>query len=147
MIEHNVDVKLNSAIKRINKTPNGKYTLDEGNDEIFDYVVIATPLQNLILPGYVQPDPVPYVTVHSTIIVGSPSLDFFKIKSVQEFPEIIFVPSSSQNSNFNSLGVKKWVNGTAGAILKIFSPENLTDAVLNEMFHNVSTVVRQEWKA
>jgi len=153
----NAILSLNSTVLEISaktvdglSTYNVKYSKDgKFQDEEFDVVVVATPLEfaninfvNINLPtkGFSRP----FQVTHVTLITGELNKSYFNALETDELPNTI---GTIENPDipFSSISVKG--KGKDQFIYKIFSRQELSEETLNSLFGKRTHTHRLKWNA
>ncbi|CZT42570.1 related to prenylcysteine lyase [Rhynchosporium secalis] len=162
----NTSTLLNTTVNAISKT-NGKYKIKTSfrastthetltNEEAFDTVVLAAPLQYTDLKlkkGLLQriPDEIPYVTLHVTLFATNKTFSplFFNLSPGSEVPTTILTtlapdevpeapPKGVGSPGFFSISTLRQVINPKTLekenLYKIFSPEKITSEFLSKLF-------------
>lgn len=146
-----VPVRLSSPVTALTRRgATWQVTTAAGTDE-FDAVILAAPpaLADLEISIDDAPLPIaahPYQEVHTTFVVGRPDPAYFGADPTRRFPSHVFVADSAQ-APFMSLGITGYSPVHQQKIYKLFSATTeLSDAVLHEIFVEVTDVYRWVWR-
>ncbi|KAM9347936.1 prenylcysteine oxidase 1-like [Symphorus nematophorus] len=141
------------------------YTTDAGTgSELYDIVVLATPLQESVgsgvhFQGFTPPfDQLPgnYHSTVATIVHGYLNTSFFGFADPRLFPFASVLTTETPNLFFNSVASVCPVNISAGfrrkqpqeaGVYKVFSPQPLDKAQLKTLFRSYYSVQVTEWQA
>jgi len=142
------DVKLNARVSSISAGENGKYLVDGVE---YDAVVISAPIEHaeFEFPG-LEIDPYvfnarTYQVVHVTFVSGTPNPEYFKITG--KVPDLVLTVEEP-SLPFSSIGRQAGINDDDGKpVYKIFSKQELDDALLNDLFTNRSTLYHRVFHA
>lgn len=158
------EVKLETKIARVRRLeprhqgeePQFEVTTTTGHKQIFDYIVLAAPIEstNIDFDISLPPQPkVDYRTIHATFVRGNVNPSYFytptspvrsSTPSAKDFPTHIL--STNSRAEFISLSIQaRLSNGET--ITKIFSPEPLSKDLLDRLYSNRTWVKHKEWKA
>lgn len=155
--ESGANIFLNEPIAKITKNSNGTYTLvDNSNQEkVFDSVVIAHPLAlskmefeefcPLVMKKVDLERAKKYHKVLATFVRGRRNID----DSYCSTSDILVC---KDNFRFQSVGFNTPVDSTKGqgncsSVYKIFSPSELDNGLLNQLFNETEEKKVIEWKA
>ncbi|KAF9331797.1 hypothetical protein BGZ91_011975 [Linnemannia elongata] len=158
------EVRLKTKIARVRRLkprhegeePQFEVTTTTGQKQIFDYIVLAAPIEstNIDFDISLPPQPkVDYRTIHATFVRGNVNPSYFyaptspvrsSTPSAKDFPTHIL--STNSRAEFISLSIQaRLSNGET--ITKIFSPEALSKDLLDRLYSNRTWVKHKEWKA
>ncbi|KAF8926057.1 hypothetical protein BGZ47_002919 [Haplosporangium gracile] len=158
------EVRLETKIARVRRLepqsgseePQFEVTTTTGQKQIFDYIVIAAPidLTNIDFDISLPPQPkVDYRIIHATFVRGNVNPSYFytpaspvrsSIPSAKDFPTHIL--STNSRAEFTSLSIQaRLSNGET--ITKIFSSKELSKDLLDRLYSNRTWVKHKEWKA
>ncbi|KAG9063958.1 hypothetical protein KI688_004072 [Linnemannia hyalina] len=158
------EVRLGTKIARVRRLepryegeePQFEVTTSTGQKQIFDYIVLAAPIEstNIHFDISLPPQPkVDYRTIHATFVRGHVNPSYFytstsparsSTPSTKDFPTHIL--STNSRAEFTSLSIQaRLSNGET--ITKIFSPEVLSKDLLDRLYSNRTWVKHKEWKA
>ncbi|KAJ1548183.1 hypothetical protein HK096_002390 [Nowakowskiella sp. JEL0078] len=143
-------VLLNSRVDSVNRVVSSSnrttYLLTtNGVTQEFDVVVIAAPLTGSINFDNVDTsviEPISYINLHVTVVVGSLSSTYFNLP-VDKIPHTIMVPSYNRTSPFTSFSIYHSANGTQ--VVKIFSLQKMKKASLSQIFTEIQFLRRVVW--
>ncbi|KAF9433421.1 hypothetical protein BGZ76_009479 [Entomortierella beljakovae] len=148
------NVKLNTKIARIHRIapkfegaePRFEVTTVNGHKEIFDTIVIAAPIESTGIKFDFEVPPlheVKYRTIYATFVRGRVNPAYFGA-STKNFPAHIL--TTNHDAEFTSLSIQtKLKNGET--ITKIFSPEPISEELLDRLYSNRTWVESKKWKA
>ncbi|KAF9149060.1 hypothetical protein BG015_009161 [Linnemannia schmuckeri] len=158
------EVRLETKIARVRRLepqsegeePQFEVTTTTGQKQIFDYIVLAAPIDstNIDFDISLPPQPkVDYRTIHATFVRGNVNPSYFytptspvrsSTPSAKDFPSHIL--STNARAEFTSLSIQaRLSNGET--ITKIFSPKELSKDLLDRLYSNRTWVKHKEWKA
>ena len=153
----NATVKTACRVQQIAHLPTGDQqgymlSLESGETERFDAVIIATPLesaaltfQEISLPksAYVKRA---YQVTHVTLVVGHLNPTYFGGKSASDLPSFIMTTENSAIpfSSLENIGGKDDPQHT---IYKLFSRELISDELLSALFTERQQTERRHWQA
>ncbi|KAF9946981.1 hypothetical protein BGZ72_010964 [Mortierella alpina] len=149
-------VRLDTKVARVRKLrpeyeggdPRFEVTTTAGQKEIFDAIVIATPIHLSSIDFDLDLPPLPevsYRTIHATFVRGHVNPAYFNAVSAENFPSHILTTNAVE-AEFTSLSIQlKLSNGET--VTKIFSPEALKPELLDRLYSNRTWVKHKEWKA
>ncbi|KAG0296717.1 hypothetical protein BGZ97_004465 [Linnemannia gamsii] len=158
------EVRLETKIARIRKLapqsegeePQFEVTTTGGQKQIFDYIILAAPIESTNIDFDISLPPQPkvhYRTIHATFVRGNVNPSYFytpsspvssSTPSAKDFPTHIL--STNSHAEFTSLSIQaRLSNGET--ITKIFSPEPLSIDLLDRLYSNRTWVKHKEWKA
>ncbi len=150
------DVRLGTAVTRVEgrtvagAAPRYRLSTTAGDAGDFDAVVIAAPfaLSGLKLCMDDLPLTYPvhqYQEVHTTLVAGELSGEFFGLKPGRKLPSTVFVADSA-GAPFKSVGVTGFSPVHQSRIYKVFSADKAVDpAVLRKLFPRIHEVYRFVW--
>lgn len=152
-------VRYNTAVSSISSAtsegaPLGfsyRVTLEDGNAEDFDLVILAAPpaMANIEVTRDGQPVRIasnPYQVVHTRFVAGELDPAFFGAKPGEKLPSTIFTASST-GAPFKSIGVTGYSPVYNSRIYKIFSGEHhVTDEELAQIFTTVHDETEFVWR-
>ncbi|KAF9277866.1 hypothetical protein BGZ68_008955 [Mortierella alpina] len=150
------DVRLGTKVARVRKLrpeyegadPHFEVTTTSGQKEIFDAIVIATPIHSSQIDFDLDLPPLPkvsYRTIHATFVRGHVNPAYFNAVSAAKFPSHILTTNTA-DAEFTSLSIQlKLSNGET--VTKIFSPKPLPLELLDRLYSNRTWVKHKEWKA
>ncbi|KAF9922602.1 hypothetical protein FBU30_007271 [Linnemannia zychae] len=158
------EVKLETKVARVRRlAPQSddaesqfEVTTTEGHKQVFDYIVLAAPIEstNIDFDISLPPQPkVDYRTIHATFVRGNvnPAYFFTPASSISSTPPSsqklpTHILSTNARSEFTSLSIQaRLSNGET--ITKIFSSEALPKELLDRLYTNRTWVKHKEWKA
>ncbi|KAI9317412.1 Prenylcysteine lyase [Dichotomocladium elegans] len=160
------DLKLETAVVSLRNTTevddNGNIvksyivTTDDGQEEVFDAVLFAAPIHlsniEMDFPNAVSAER-EYQIVHVTMIAGVVDPSYFGRKW-ENMPTLIVTTGVPLTGNFKestqpftTFGIHRFLKDTGESIVKMFSPEPLSDDILDQLFHNRSWTHRKAWEA
>ncbi|MBP5313319.1 MAG: FAD-dependent oxidoreductase [Eggerthellaceae bacterium] len=122
-----------------------------GTNDTFDAVVLASPLAladiEISIDGVPADFPKhPYQEVQTTLVVGTPNLDYFTNKKPNRLPSTVFTADSA-GAPFKSIGVTGYSPEYDCRIYKIFSADHvMTDGELAEIFTEVKDKMTFVWR-
>ncbi|KAF9100387.1 hypothetical protein BGX29_006638 [Mortierella sp. GBA35] len=157
-------VKLETKIARVRKVepqhvgeePQFEVTTTAGQKHVFDYIVLAAPIESTNIDFDISLPALPkvsYRTIHATFVRGHVNPSYFSTPSspirstpltVQQLPTHIL--STNSRSEFTSLSVQAKLS-TGETITKIFSPTPVSKDLLDRLYTNRTWVKHKEWKA
>jgi prenylcysteine oxidase/farnesylcysteine lyase len=128
---------LDSKVEVIRRLPDNRFLIDvDGSKQIFDYVVLAAPLENSgieIVDIDISPiPPITYVVLHVTLVAGQLNPKYFKVNTFEEIP-INILTSDGADTPFSTFAIHRIFNDTH-CLIKMFSPVEMSSSVLSEMF-------------
>ncbi|KAG0278383.1 hypothetical protein BGZ95_004132 [Linnemannia exigua] len=158
------EVRLETKIARVRRLepqvagdePQFEVTTTTGQKQIFDYIVLAAPIESTNIDFDISLPPLPkvdYRTIHATFVRGHINPSYFytpssPVRSSQpsanQLPTHIL--STKSRSEFTSLSIQARLS-TGETITKIFSPEALSIDLLDRLYVNRTWVKHKEWKA
>lgn len=153
------EVRTGCTVRRIERDSGGEtasptqYALtdDAGRREVFDAVILATPLEeagidfhDIDLPAVARQER-PYQVTHRTLVSGRLKPGYFGLPSLQTMPRLVMTMERPEIP-FSSLGV---VGSTeeGQAIYSMFSREAPDEALLNSLFAERRETIRICWRA
>ncbi|KAF9571756.1 hypothetical protein EC968_000202 [Mortierella alpina] len=149
-------VRLDTKVARVRKLqpeheggdPRFEVTTTSGHREIFDAIVIATPIHSSNIDFDLDLPPIPkvsYRTIHATFVRGHVNPAYFNVESAEKFPAHILTTNAVE-AEFTSLSIQlKLSNGET--VTKIFSAKPLQLELLDRLYTNRTWVKHKEWKA
>ncbi|KAG0328939.1 hypothetical protein BGZ99_004013 [Dissophora globulifera] len=156
MVAHSkAQVKLGTKIARVRRLEpeydgaeaRFEVTTAAGDKEIFDSIVIAAPIESTNIDFDIKLPPQPkvnYRTVYATFVRGHVNPGYFHATSAENFPAHILTTKS--DAEFTSLSIQiKLKNGET--VTKIFSPEPVSEDLLDRLYMNRTWVKSKAWKA
>ncbi|KAF9901072.1 hypothetical protein EC991_006558 [Linnemannia zychae] len=158
------EVRLETKIARVRRLepqgegeePQFEVTTTTGHKQIFDYIVLAAPIESTSIDFDISLPPLPkvdYRTIHATFVRGYINPSYFftpssPVRSSQPSADKLptHILSTKSRSEFTSLSVQARLS-TGETITKIFSPEAVSTDLLNRLYTNRTWVKHKEWKA
>jgi len=149
-------VRLDTKVARVRKLrpeyeggdPRFEVTTTSGQREVYDAIVIASPIHSSNIDFDIDLPPLPkvsYRTIHATFVRGHVNPAYFDTVSAAKFPSHILT-TNSVDAEFTSLSIQlKLSNGET--VTKIFSPKPLALELLDRLYSNRTWVKHKEWKA
>eukprot|EP01130_Rhizamoeba_saxonica_P000773 TRINITY_DN10693_c0_g1_i1.p1 TRINITY_DN10693_c0_g1~~TRINITY_DN10693_c0_g1_i1.p1 ORF type:complete len:470 (+),score=95.07 TRINITY_DN10693_c0_g1_i1:68-1477(+) len=133
-------VSLDFEIEDENNIKKSKYIVEteHGEKEIYDAVILATPLETFKPVEIAMPLPPAanikreYRKVYTTLVFGELNPSYFGLENVDDIPHTIMT-SSDSSSPFNSIGIKE-ITPDGVAFVKFFSTIEFTDDILDQIF-------------
>jgi prenylcysteine oxidase/farnesylcysteine lyase len=147
-----VDLRLGTAVDRVEAGSGAvRLTTAGGAEEVFDAVVLATPLELSDIALTVDGRPAPYAardyqSVHVTLVAGQPSRDYFGLPPESGLPSMVFVADTPE-ARFCSLGVTGFSPLHQCRIYKFFTVDQpLDDQEVRRVFDQVAEIGRFHWR-
>ncbi|KAG0375231.1 hypothetical protein BGX24_009390, partial [Mortierella sp. AD032] len=158
------EVRLETKIARVRRLepqfegdePQFEVTTTTGQKQIFDYIVLAAPIESTNIDFDISLPPLPkvdYRTIHATFVRGHLNPSYFftpssPVRSSQPSADKLptHILSTKSRSEFTSVSIQARLS-TGETITKIFSPEPVSKDLLDRLYVNRTWVKHKEWKA
>lgn len=152
------DVRTNTRVVAIAAAPETqprlryRITTDQGADEGFDAVILATPLErtSIQFSGVTGWSPTPverqYQVTHATCVAGKLNPTYFSLPQTARLPQTILT-SEDPRVPFSSIGAIGYSPTWSVPIHKVFSRTPLDDTLIERLFTQPKDVMRIVWHA
>lgn len=145
-------VRTHTEVREIASGPRHQVTTAGGETDLFDAVIVATPLEgaNIHCSGAGVParqaPPRPFQVTHVTFVVGELNPAYFGLRTAAELPGVILTEDSAAIP-FSAIGAWGKAAGSDQTIYKLFSLAELNDRQLSRFFSRRTETKRLTWNA
>ena len=85
------------------------------------------------------------MNLHVTLVTGVLNPSYFNVSNAQDIPDAILTMSNF--NEFYSIGVQAFLDDGITSITKLFSNEQISESILNQIYTRVDRVDRFKWES